>query len=245
MIFLLDAESPDAPFPPVEQAETEPNGLLAVGGDLSPARLLNAYRAGIFPWYSPGQPILWWSPNPRAVLFPGNLRLNRSLRKAIRNRGFQVSFDQAFGAVMRACAAPRDGADGTWITAQMLAAYETLHQLGRAHSVEVWHDGELAGGLYGVHLGRVFFGESMFSLRRDASKVALAYLSDFALARGLRLIDCQVYSDHLLSLGAEEIPRSRFNAMLGDWCEPPLDIPWDRPPRAELGPLAAAVHGND
>lgn len=243
MIFLLDAEAPDAPFPPVERAETEPNGLLAVGGDLSAERLLNAYRAGIFPWYSPEQPILWWSPNPRAVLFPERLKLSRSLRKAIRNRGFRVSFDQAFDAVMQACAGPRDGAEGTWITARMLAAYDQLHRLGHAHSVEVWAGETLAGGLYGVHLGRVFFGESMFSRRRDASKVALAFLTDLALAEGLRLIDCQVYSDHLLSLGAEEIPRRGFTALLDDWCAEPLAVDWDRP-RAGLSALAERVHGH-
>lgn len=228
MIYLLDPDNPAAPFPAVEQAEEEPNGLLAVGGDLSVTRLLNAYRKGIFPWYSPGQPILWWSPDPRTVLFPGRVVVSRSLAKSIRNRGYTVSIDRNFPAVIEACSAPRLEEGGTWITDEMAAAYRRLHQAGHAHSVEVWQDGRLAGGLYGVTLGRIFFGESMFNRVRDASKVALVYLSELLLTWNFSLIDCQVYTSHLVRLGAEEIPRSRFTAILGgSVSESPADTAWD------------------
>ena len=220
MIHLLDPERPDQPFPPVEQAETEPNGLLAVGGDLSSVRLLNAYRRGIFPWYSDEQPILWWSPDPRTVLYPERLKISRSLGKTLRNKPFRISFDQAFERVVSACSAPRREDEGTWITAEMAAAYRELYRIGYAHSVEVWQDARLVGGLYGVALGSVFFGESMFSLERDASKVALVHLTRPLLKRGFRLIDCQVHSTHLISLGAEEIPRRRFCRELEHWSEP-------------------------
>ena len=166
----------DLAFPPVESALAEPNGLLAVGGDLSPRRLLAAYRRGIFPWYSEGDPILWWCPDPRMVLVPGELRVTRSLAKTLRNKTYQVRFDTAFDDVMRGCAAPRPDQPGTWITAEMRAAYGRLHELGYAHSVETWIDGRLAGGLYGVAIGRVFFGESMFTRVRDASKIAFVHL---------------------------------------------------------------------
>lgn len=197
-------------FPPVEQALTEPNGLLAAGGDLEPERLLKAYDFGIFPWYEEGQPILWWSPTPRMVLVPAKFRTSRSLRKTLRKNRFEIRIDTAFEAVVRACAKKRDDQQGTWITADMLTAYCRLHSLGHAHSFECWEEDELVGGLYGVARGKVFFGESMFSRTTDASKVALS-----ALARQLRkwdfsLIDCQVSSDHLCSLGAEEISRSEF-----------------------------------
>ena len=218
MIYVLDPNRPDEPFPPVGQAETEPNGLLAVGGDLSSTRLLNAYRCGIFPWYSADQPILWWSPDPRTVLYPERLKISRSLRKTLRNKPFVVTFDQAFVSVVTACSAPRKYAQGTWITAQMLAAYRELHRIGYAHSVEVWLEERLVGGVYGVALGRVFFGESMFSVARDASKVALVHLVQLLIEQGYRLIDCQVYSDHLISLGAEEISRARFCRELQRWC---------------------------
>ena len=218
MIYVLDPNRPDEPFPPVGQAETEPNGLLAVGGDLSSTRLLNAYRRGIFPWYSADQPILWWSPDPRTVLYPERLKISRSLRKTLRNKPFVVTFDQAFVSVVTACSAPRKYAQGTWITAQMLAAYRELHRIGYAHSVEVWLEERLVGGVYGVALGRVFFGESMFSVARDASKVALVHLVQLLIEQGFRLIDCQVYSDHLISLGAEEISRMRFCHELERWC---------------------------
>jgi leucyl/phenylalanyl-tRNA--protein transferase len=218
MIHVLNPYQPDEPFPPVEQAELEPNGLLAVGGDLSSSRLLNAYRSGIFPWYSDDQPILWWSPDPRTVLYPEQLKISRSLRKTLRNKPFRVTFDQAFSGVMSACAAPRKQAEGTWISPEMLAAYRELHRIGYAHSVEVWMEDRLVGGLYGVALGSVFFGESMFSTERDASKVALVYLTRLLQDRDFRLIDCQVYSAHLISLGAKEIERSSFCRALDRWC---------------------------
>lgn len=196
----------DAPFPPVERALTEPNGLLAAGGDLSWARLLEGYRHGIFPWFSPGDPILWWSPDPRMVLVPCEFRCSKSLAKTLRNKPHDVRIDTAFEAVMRACAAPRDGHGGTWIVEEMIRAYCKLHELGYAHSVEVWMEGELAGGLYGVALGRMFYGESMFSRRTDASKIALHHLSQ----QDYGLIDCQFHTPHLASLGAKEVGRAEF-----------------------------------
>ena len=211
MLFLLD-RAVDSPFPDPALAETEPNGLLAVGGDLSPARLVNAYRRGIFPWYSEGQPILWWSPDPRLVLWPGDVHLSRSLRKTLRSGRFRVSLDAAFGAVIRGCAAPRPGAEGTWIVPDMVAAYERLHVLGIAHSAEAWRDGTLVGGLYGVALGRVFFGESMFSRVSDASKVAFVHLVRRIAGWGYALIDCQMHTAHLERLGAVTIPRDAFLA---------------------------------
>jgi len=223
MLHLLDPDDPEAPFPPVESAEREPDGLLAVGGDLHPRRLLNAYRAGIFPWYSDDQPLLWWSPDPRTVLFPERLKVSRSLRKSLRNKPFRVTFDTAFDAVIDACAAPRAGENGTWITHDMATAYRQLHRLGHAHSVEVWLDDKLAGGLYGIAMGRVFFGESMFSRVSEASKVAFVHLIRQLQARGYRLVDCQVYSAHLLTLGAEEIPRREFCQLLDRWCPHPGD----------------------
>lgn len=216
-----------APFPPVDRAEIEPNGLLAVGGDLSSDRLLNAYGQGIFPWYSKGQPILWWSPDPRTVLFPPRLKVSRSLSKTLRNKPFNVSFDQAFDAVVAACAAPRQYEEGTWITHEMMHAYRELYRLGHAHSVEVWYQDKLAGGLYGVSIGQVFFGESMFSAQRDGSKIALVLLVQKLLEWGYRMIDCQVYSPHLISLGAEEISRSRFCRYLQQWCRQPADA-WNQ-----------------
>ena len=206
----------DAPewFPPLEQALDEPQGLLAAGGDLSPARLLAAYQRGIFPWYSPGQPVLWWSPDPRAVIFPEEFNCSRSLAKTIRNGGFDVVIDRDFGAIMDACAAPRTHAPGTWITSEMRSAYLRLHRLGQAHSFETWRNGQLAGGLYGVRLGGVFFGESMFSRERDASKVALAHLVAVCLRNSIAVIDCQLPSPHLESLGSRTIPRLQFQALL-------------------------------
>lgn len=214
MIPLLDPHRPDAPFPDVESALREPDGLLAQGGDLTSQRLINAYSHGIFPWYSAGQPILWWAPDPRTVLFPERLKVSRSLKKTLRKRLFEVSFDRAFDRVIAACALPRSNEPGTWITPEMMAAYRHLHRQGIAHSVEVWDGKELAGGLYGLALGRVFFGESMFSRASDASKVALTRLVRAAMDWGYRLIDCQVYSEHLLSLGAELIPRREFTRLL-------------------------------
>ena len=221
MLFQL-ASRPTAPFPDPALAETEPNGLLAVGGDLSPQRLRSAYRLGIFPWYGAGQPILWWSPDPRLVLFPDRLRISRSLRKTLRRGAFTVSLDRDFGAVIRACAAPRADAGGTWIVPAMARAYERLHVLGLAHSAESWQGDELAGGLYGVAMGRVFFGESMFSRASDASKVALAYLARCLSAWGYALIDCQVYTPHLASLGAVEMPRAEFQRRLAEAIDQPV-----------------------
>lgn len=210
MIPWLPRTAPPGAFPPVSEALQEPDGLLCAGGDLSRPRLLEAYRRGIFPWYSEGQPILWWSPDPRAVLFPAEFKLSRSLAKTCRNRGFETTFDGAFADVMRSCADTGLRPEGTWISPEMTAAYLDLHASGFAHSVETWLDGRLVGGLYGVSLGRVFFGESMFSLERDASKVALKQLVEWGLNQGVQLIDCQVASAHLASLGAREIPRAEF-----------------------------------
>jgi leucyl/phenylalanyl-tRNA---protein transferase len=211
----------DTPFPPLAAAQKEPNGLLAVGGDLSPRRLLDAYRRGIFPWYSAGEPILWWSPDPRMVLFPEALRVTRSLAKTLRNKPHEVRFDTAFAAVMRGCAAPRPGQGGTWIGPEMRAAYRKLHDLGYAHSVETWIDGELTGGLYGVAIGGVFFGESMFTRTRDASKMALVGLVRRLAAEGFGLIDCQMHTAHLESLGAREIPRAEFARRVKDLVDYP------------------------
>ncbi|WP_313957294.1 leucyl/phenylalanyl-tRNA--protein transferase [Sedimenticola selenatireducens] len=219
MISLLDPDNPHAPFPPVDSAEREPDGLLAVGGDLSPVRLLNAYRQGIFPWYSEEQPILWWSPNPRMVLFPQKIKVSKSLNKTLRNRGYVFSFDQAFSSVINHCAMPQPGREETWITDEMMDAYIHLHKLGFAHSAEVWEEDRLVGGLYGVAIGRVFFGESMFSLSRDASKIALVHLANALAEQAFELIDCQVYTAHLVTLGAEEIDRDSFTQLLNHHCQ--------------------------
>ena len=221
MLHLLDPNDDTTPFPEVTEALRQPDGLLAVGGCLSSRRLLNAYRHGIFPWYSDGEPILWWSPDPRLVLFPERMRISRSLRKTLRRGVFRVTTDAAFRQVMQACAEPRSDGAGTWITGEMIEAYVELHARGYAHSVEAWCGERLVGGVYGVALGQVFFGESMFSRMTDASKVALAHLVDRLLAWGYRLVDCQVRTDHLLSLGAEEIPRARFAELLRQWCDLP------------------------
>jgi leucyl/phenylalanyl-tRNA--protein transferase len=229
-VYLLD-ERPLFPSP--ERARGD--GLLAVGGDLSVPRLLEAYRNGIFPWYEEGGPILWWSPDPRLVLVPDEFRASRSLRALLRKGTYEVTFDAAFARVIRACAtAPRRDEPGTWITPEMEASYTALHGLGYAHSVESWCEGGLVGGLYGVHLGRCFFGESMFSLRPDASKVALADLADFLRSRGTLLIDCQVTSEHLLSLGAREVPRAEFLRRLREALRYPTGRErWPRTPADE------------
>ena len=198
----------------MEHALLEPPGLLAAGGDLSPARLLAAYERGVFPWYSAQQPILWWSPDPRMVLFPQEFKCSRSLRKTLRNGPYTTRTDHAFGATIRACAAPRRGGPDTWLNKDMIASYEQLHELGFSHSIETYEAGRLAGGLYGIQLGQVFFGESMFSIGRDASKVALARLMQECRARDIQLVDCQVASSHLASLGAREVSRARFVALL-------------------------------
>jgi leucyl/phenylalanyl-tRNA--protein transferase len=201
-------------FPPLESALAQPNGLLAAGGDLAPERLLAAYRRGIFPWFSQGDPILWWSPDPRMVLVPAELKVSRSLAKTLRHRDHEVRCDQDFDAVMAGCAAASDTRPGTWITAPMRAAYNELHRLGYAHSVETWIDGELAGGLYGVAIGRMFFGESMFTLVRDASKIALVHLARLLRDEGCGMIDCQMHTSHLASFGARAIPRDEFSRTL-------------------------------
>jgi leucyl/phenylalanyl-tRNA--protein transferase len=213
LVWISESDAPDS-FPPVEHALKEPDGLVAAGGDLSPDRLLAAYRRGIFPWYSRGQPILWWSPDPRAVLAPREFKLSRSLAKTLRKGVFEVRFDTAFEQVIRSCGDRKLRPEGTWISPEMRAAYIHLHSLGYAHSVEVYANGELVGGLYGVALGKIFFGESMFSRVTDASKVALKVLCDRLIARGFVLIDCQMVTAHLLSLGAKAIPRSEFIATL-------------------------------
>jgi leucyl/phenylalanyl-tRNA---protein transferase len=206
----------DAPenFPPLEQALDEPAGLLAAGGDLSAARLLAAYGQSIFPWYSPGQPVLWWAPDPREVLFPGEFRISRSLKKALRNRGYRTTIDQDFCAVIKGCAAPRAASAGTWITSDMQSAYADLHARGFAHSIETYRGAELIGGLYGVRLGAVFFGESMFSRERDASKIALAHLVAASVRNDIVVIDCQLPSGHLRSLGSRPISRAQFRALV-------------------------------
>ncbi len=214
MIPWLQPEDPPGAFPPVREALRDPDGLLCAGGDLSTPRLLEAYRRGIFPWYSSGQPILWWSPNPRAVLLPGDLKISRSLSKTLRNRGYRHSVNCAFEQVIERCADRRLRPEGTWISPEMCLAYQRLHDQGYAHSIEIWDGSELVGGLYGVALGRVFFGESMFSTKRDASKVALVRLVEEASRRDYELIDCQVASEHLRRLGARDTPRTDFSARL-------------------------------
>ena len=233
MVPWLGAESA---FPPLATALTDPNGLLAAGGDLSPQRLLAAYRQGIFPWYSTGEPILWWSPDPRMVLFPGELKISLSLAKTLRNANYEVRLDTAFADVIRDCARkPRQGQSGTWITDEIQAAYCEMHELGHAHSVETWIDGSLAGGLYGMAIGHAFYGESMFSNVRDASKIALAHLCAHLKQRGFGIIDCQMETTHLASLGARPISRRDFVARLAELC-----------PRGDAPALwpAAAIDGH-
>lgn len=198
------------PFPPVDSATREPNGLLAAGADLSPGRLLDAYARGVFPWFGPDEPILWWSPDPRMVLFPQDFKVSRSLRRRLARPDYEIRVDTAFDAVMTACGAPRRGQNGTWIGAEMRRAYGRLHRLGHAHSVETWMAGQLVGGLYGVALGRVFYGESMFARVDDASKLALAHLVTQLRRWGFGLIDCQMETAHLASLGARPIARADF-----------------------------------
>ena len=200
----------DLSFPPPELALIEPNGLLAAGGDLSCKRLIQAYSKGIFPWFNEGEPILWWSPDPRMVLFPAELKISRSLRKALQKHDYQISADRSFDQVIAACAAPRRNQTGTWINPGMIKAYRELHRMGHAHSVETWMDGKLAGGLYGVALGRAFFGESMFSRTTNASKIAFVHLVKQLARWRFGIIDCQMKTAHLASFGAREIPRRQF-----------------------------------
>jgi leucyl/phenylalanyl-tRNA--protein transferase len=224
MIPFLHAHDP---FPPVDCALTDPNGLLAAGGDLSPARLIDAYQRGIFPWFGEDDPILWWSPDPRMVLYCEELRVSRSLRRVLRSGRFRVTMDAAFPAVMAGCAEARPGQDGTWITAAMTAAYRRLEALGVAHSVEAWVDDRLVGGLYGVALGRMFFGESMFARETDASKVAFVHLVRQLERWEMPLIDCQMSTAHLASLGAREIARADFTREVRRLVsQPPVAAPW-------------------
>lgn len=221
-------------FPHPSKALEEPPGLLAAGGDLSPERLLKAYSMGIFPWYEDQQPILWWSPDPRAVLFPEEFRLRRSLRKILRNKPFTISFDKNFAGVVRACAQPRSYSEETWITREMASAYQVLHEAGHAHSLEVWQDETLVGGLYGIALGKMFFGESMFSIQRDASKIALCALTYHLQQSGFVMLDCQMRTEHLEFMGSRAIPREEFLKLLerhtrerpdtGDWRELHTDL---------------------
>ncbi|MBS0337618.1 MAG: leucyl/phenylalanyl-tRNA--protein transferase [Proteobacteria bacterium] len=234
MIPWLDRHSP---FPPVERALKVPNGLLAAGGDLSVERLLSAYRSGIFPWFSDGEPLLWWSPDPRMVLHTDEFRISRSLAKSIRNRGYEVRVDTAFAAVLEGCAGPRRHQPGTWLGPEMRAAYLQLHQLGYAHCFETWRDGALAGGLYGMAIGRMFYGESMFARATDASKVALAALVAELRQRGFPLVDCQMNTSHLASLGAREIKRADFLravSALVNYAEPPGRWELTTPGKARL-----------
>jgi leucyl/phenylalanyl-tRNA--protein transferase len=229
-LFWFSTQTYAQDFPPLELALSDPDGLLAAGGDLSVARLMEAYRRGIFPWYSDGQPLLWWSPDPRTVLRPDRVRISRSLRRRIQRGDFQVTYDRDFQGVLIGCATARRDGGGTWITRDMSAAYQALYLKGHAHSIECWQDGQLVGGLYGVAIGLVFFGESMFSRRTDASKVALVQLCSWLREWGYVLIDCQVHTDHLASLGAEPIPRKTFASMLENACAvPPGRRAW-RPP---------------
>lgn len=209
-LHWLDPRQPGQAFPDPSFALPDPNGLLAIGGDLSVTRLLNAYREGIFPWFNPDEPILWWSPDPRCVFVPTQVHISHSLAKGIRRADYAVSFNLAFAETLEACAGPRRAGRGTWLGPEMRAAYRMLHRLGVAHSVEVWRKGELIGGLYGISLGRVFFGESMFSRETDASKLALVHLAQQLATWGFPLIDCQVASPHLMRLGAETLRREDF-----------------------------------
>ena len=223
----LDTQQLD--FPPTHTALEDPNGLLAVGGDLSPARLVQAYRRGIFPWFDDDQPILWWSPSPRAVIFPADVYVSKSMAKVLRKSGMVVTVDQCFDQVISYCAeVPRHGQNGTWITDDMNWAYNELYEQGIAHSVEVWLDNQLVGGLYGIAIGKVFYGESMFSLYTNASKVAFISLCRQLEQWGFAVIDCQVSNPHLTSLGAIEIDRQYFDQLLVENVDVPCDKVWSR-----------------
>jgi leucyl/phenylalanyl-tRNA--protein transferase len=235
MIPLLGATDP---FPALNRALKSPNGLLAAGADLSPQRLLEAYRKGIFPWFSEGDPILWWSPDPRMVLIPGEIKVSRSLAKTLRNRSYEIRTDTGFAQVVAACAGPRRDADGTWITAAVREAYLALHRMGHAHSVETWIDGALAGGLYGVAIGRMFYGESMFSNVTDASKIALVYLARQLARWDFGMIDCQMNTPHLASFGAREIPRAEFEKRLAKLVDYAMRNPDPGPPAWQFEPEA-------
>lgn len=228
MLTWLDRTS--LKFPPLNKALREPNGLLAAGGDLSAARLIAAYRHGCFPWYQKGQPLLWWSPDPRTVLLPDNLHISRSLRKVLRSDMFTVTFDRNFTQVIHACAEPRNDEHGTWITSEMQTAYFELHAQGYAHSVEVWHEDQLVGGLYGIAIGQLFFGESMFSRISNASKVGFVTLVTALKTAGFVLIDCQMPTTHLLSLGAHSIRRESFSEYLSGHLDRINNMQWSVQP---------------
>lgn len=225
MTFWLKRNTTD--FPPLHKALRQPNGLLAMGGDLSSQRLIAAYRHGCFPWYSEGQPLMWWSPDPRTVVFPNQLHIPRSLKKTIKRGTFQITYDTAFARVLSACAEPRSTDAGTWITPAMQAAYCELHKLGYAHSVEVWHQQQLVGGLYGIAIGQLFFGESMFTRMNDASKVGFVTLAQDLNAAGFVLIDCQMHTEHLARFGAQEINRNEFAKYLAQHLDKPNTMQWN------------------
>ncbi len=214
MITILDPDLNNQAFPPIERALTEPDGLLAAGGCLSSQRLMNAYYHGIFPWYNEDDPILWWSPDPRLVLFPDKIHISKSLKKALRQQPFTIRFNTDFAAVIHACSQPRDYEKNTWLNEEMQQAYIQLHQQGHAHSIEAWHQGNLVGGLYGVTIGKIFFGESMFHTQTNASKAAFITLAQQLKEWRYEVIDCQIHSNHLVSLGAEEISRQQFSRLL-------------------------------
>jgi leucyl/phenylalanyl-tRNA--protein transferase len=234
-VALLQPDDPPDSFPDPQYARTTlgyPDGLIAIGGDLSADRLIQAYAHGIFPWFNDDQPIMWWSPDPRAVLFPTEFHMSRSLARRLRREDWTFSLNQEFSNVIKHCAVNR-GEHGTWITSDMISAYENLHALGYAHSLEVWRDGELAGGVYGLRMGNMFFGESMFSVQTDASKIALSALTHVSLSEGISLIDCQLESPHLASLGMRELPRSEFLNLLAAGREPVTAMPdWKIPPKS-------------
>jgi len=232
VMWLSPGDPPDR-FPPISTALHEPDGLLAAGGDLSTERLLFAYRSGIFPWYDEGQPLLWWSPDPRCVFMSGDFHISRRLRRELRRSSAEIRINTAFSDVIHACAEPRRSEQGTWITPEMIKAYEGLYKDGWAHSIEVWQSGKLTGGLYGLIIGKAFFGESMFSRTSNASKLALLYLADRLKAGDLVLLDCQVVSSHLLSLGAQIMPRSDFLHSLKSTCNPVVPfVHWPEDPIA-------------
>ncbi|HNP34576.1 MAG TPA: leucyl/phenylalanyl-tRNA--protein transferase [Woeseiaceae bacterium] len=237
----IGKDDPPEAFPDVSRALAEPDGLLAAGGDLSPERLLYAYQRGIFPWYDEGQPILWWSPNPRCVFYPGAYRVSKRLRRDLKKHDATVSFNRAFNAVVEACAGPRAQQDGTWITTDIMTAYARLHELGWAHSVEIWRGDRLIGGMYGLAIGKAFFGESMFSREDNGSKLALLSLCSVLREHQFEILDCQVVSEHLLTLGAVAIPREDFTAILARACEPAESFacwPQELLPIQAFGPAA-------
>jgi len=240
-ITWIDSNDPPEAFPDIEKAFETPDGLLAAGGDLSSERLLYAYRHGIFPWFDEGQPILWWSPDPRCVLYTNELCLTRRTIRSLKNSNFTIRVNTAFSDVVTSCAAHREGQDGTWITAEMMAAYQDLHERNWAHSIEVWDSDRLVGGLYGIAIDRVFFGESMFSRENNASKAAMFVLCKMLRENNVELLDCQVESPHLLTLGAKLISRRQFGSVLQSDCKDCLPMTtWP----AEPVKIADIIAGN-